>query len=390
MLELADIVRAYGPAYGAKYGARMLPGHKKVLRDIAACRTEALGGEVFFCDGCQEFLYSYHSCGNRHCPKCGQDRADRWRDKQLRKLLPVPYFMVTFTLPHSLNPLARSHQKLVYRLLFQSSAEALQALALNPKWLGGKIGMVGALHTWKRDMGYHLHIHYLVPGGGIDPQSGEWVTSHPKFLVPGSALRAVFRAKFRDALKAADPQRFAQAPPETWHTTWSVHCKAVGDGRRALKYLTPYISRVALSNRRLISMKGAAVTFSYKPPKKAWQTMTLPALKFISRFLQHVLPKGFQKVRYFGILHPSAKATFTALKQRLEDTVLDPRDWSVPDDAAPSHEHGDTQHTPDHPGVCPHCGGALRYVGRIARWRPGMLPLVYQRGPPERQEGEAS
>ena len=145
--------------------------------------------------------YSYHSCGNRHCPKCEGDRSDRWRDTQLKKLLPVPYFLVTFTLPHDLNPLARSHQKLLYNLLFRSSAEALKTLGLNPKYVGGQIGMVGVLHTWDRSMGYHVHVHYLVPASGIDLDTGAWRPSHPKFLVPASALRALFRAKFRDALK---------------------------------------------------------------------------------------------------------------------------------------------------------------------------------------------
>ncbi|MCP4402521.1 MAG: transposase [bacterium] len=343
-----------------------------------------------YCDDCQEFLYCDHSCGNRHCPKCGQERADRWRDKQLGKLLPAPYVLVTFTLPHTLNPLARSNQKLFYRLLFDTSAEALHTLALNPTWLGGTIGMVGALHTWDRSMGYHLHVHSLVPGGAIDPQSGEWIPSHPTFLVPGSALRKVFRAKFRDALKAADPELFAQVPPETWRKHWSVPGKAVGDGRTALKYLTPYIYRVALSNRRLVSMKDGNVTFSDTPNDKAWQTMTLPALKCISRFLQHVLPKGFQQVRDFGFLHPGANARFSALKHSLEDKILDPRDWPAPDGDTLSKEGGDTQHRPDHPGVCPHCGGALRSLGRIARMRPGMLPLVYQRGPPKRKEAGSS
>ncbi len=385
MLELADIFREYGPAYVEKYGEHMLPSHTKVLQDIVFCRTEALGGEVFFCDHCEAFVYSYHSCGNRHCPKCGQDRADHWRDKQMQTLLPVPYFLVTFTLPHSLNPLARSHQKLFYRLLFQTSAEALKTLALNPKWLGGQIGMVGALHTWDRSMGYHLHVHYLVPAGGIDPDSGEWLPSHPKFLVPAAALRSVFRAKFRDALKAAAPDLFAQVPPTTWTGTWVVHCKAVGDGRTALKYLTPYIYRVALSNRRLVSMQDGKVTFSYKPHNAPWQTMTLPALDFISRFLQHVLPKGFQKVRYSGFLHPSAKARFLSLKQRLDEAVLDPRPWSASQDNATSNEGGGNRHTPDEPGVCPHCGGALRSVGRLLSARPRALGLEPQRGPPDLQ-----
>lgn len=387
MLELADIVREYGPAYLEKYGERLLPSHTKALQDIVWCRTQTLGGEVFFCDDCQEFLYSYHSCGNRHCPKCGQDRADGWRDRQLRKLLPVPYFLVTCTLPHALNPLARSNQKLIYSLLFKSSSEALQTLALNPKWLGGQIGMVGALHTWDRSMGYHLHVHYLVPAGGLDPQSGEWLPSHPKFLVPGSALRKVFRAKFRDALKSADPDLFAQVPPDTWTRSWVVHCKAVGDGRSALKYLTPYIYRVALSNRRLVSMKDGIVTFSFKPHNAPWRTMPLPALDFISRFLQHVLPKGFQKVRYSGFLHPSAKARFTALKQHLDDAVLDPKHWTTSLETPAPKRGGDTRHTPAQPGVCPHCGGALRYVGRLLSARPRAFGLASQRGPPEMTGG---
>jgi hypothetical protein len=363
MLELADILQEYGAAYRGKYGEQMLPGHWDALWDIEHCRTSVMGGDLYCCMHCGEYLYSYHSCGNRHCPKCGADRADTWRDRQLEKLLPVDYFLVTCTLPHTLNPLARSNQKLIYDLLFKASAEALQTLSLNPKWVGGKIGMVGALHTWTRSMGYHVHVHYLVPAGGIDPNTGEWRPSHPKFLVPGSALSAVFRAKFRDALKAADPALFAQVPPETWTKTWVVHCKPVGNGQTALKYLAPYIYRVALSNRRLISMKDGKVTFRYKPHKKTWRTMTLDVISFIRRFLQHVLPKGFQKVRYFGFLHPSAKTTFTALQEQL--TTVEPA--SEPD-------------APDEPEVlsylevtlpslttiaCPHCGGSLISLGRL-------------------------
>ena len=169
---------------------------------------------------------------------------------QLTKLLPVPYVLVTFTLPHTLNAIARSHHTVIYDLLFTTSADALQTLALNPEWLGGTIGMVGVLHAWDRAMGYHVHVHYLVPTGGIDPDTGAWIPSHPKFLVPASALREVFRAKFRDALYAADPALFTQVPPETWSKAWVVHGKAVGDGRTALTYLAPYVARVALSNQQ--------------------------------------------------------------------------------------------------------------------------------------------
>jgi len=367
MLELADIVRAYGPAYRATYGDRMLPSHTKALEDIAHCRTAALGGEVYWCPQCEDYLYSYHSCDNRHCPKCESDRADHWRDRQLDHLLPVPYFLVTCTLPHTLNPLARSHQKLVYDLLFTTSADALQTLARNPQWLGGQIGMIGVLHTWDRSMGYHLHVHYLVPAGGVDPTTGAWTPAHPKFLVPGSALREVFRAKFRDALKAAAPDLFAQVPPDTWTTNWVVHCQPVGDGRTALKYLAPYVYRVALSNRRLVSLDHGTVTFRYKPRHKPWKTMTLDALAFIQRFLQHVLPKGFQKVRSFGFLHPSARTRFTALQAHLEATVTTEAAVTVAAATPATDTPSPLRHAPDAPGVCPQCRSPLQYVGRLPR-----------------------
>jgi hypothetical protein len=391
MLELADIFREYGPAYQATYGERMLPSHKKALKDITACRTNALGGHVYYCDACEDSLYAYHSCGNRHCPKCGDDRADQWRDKQMQKLLPVNYFLVTCTLPHTINPVARSNQTLIYRLLFKTSADALQTLAMNPQWLGGQIGMVAALHTWNRSMGYHLHVHFLVPAGGIDPKTGEWKLAHPTFLVPGSALRKVFRAKFRDALKAEAPELFAPVPPQTWTTTWNVHCEAVGDGRTALKYLAPYIYRVALSNRRLVWMNNGNVTFSYKPRNKTWKTMTLPAMKFMQRFLQHVLPQGFQKVRSFGFLHPSATTRFNALKQQLEQNAPKQIDRSVSEDNTENTEPQETapnRHTPEKPGVCPICGGPLRYIGRVSRYSAIISPLQNQRSPPGKQGEE--
>ena len=367
MLELADIFRAYGPAYRQTYGDRMLPRHTQALWDIEHCRTPMLGGACYYCPQCREYQYSYHSCGNRHCPTCESDRADHWRNTQLEHLLPVPYFLVTGTLPHTLNPRARAHQKLIDDLLFQTSADALQTLARNPKWLGGTIGLVGVRHTWDRSRGYHLHVHYLLPAGGIDPTTGAWTSSHPKFLVPGSALRTVFRAKFRDALKAADPDLFAQVPPDTWSTNWVVHCQAVGDGRTTLKYLAPYVYRVALSNRRLVNMDHGTVTFRYKPRQQPWKTMTLEAMSFISRFLQHVLPKGFQKVRSFGFLHPSARQRFTTLKAQLEPDAPESVETSPSTATTETETPSPTRHTPDTPGVCPHCGHLLQSFGRLPR-----------------------
>lgn len=398
MLELADIVREYGDAYRERYGDRILPSQRDALWDIEHCRTAVMGGDVYWCDACQEALYSYHSCGNRHCPKCGGDRADAWRDRQLEHMLPVPYFLVTFTMPHTLNPVAWANQKLVYDLLFRTSTDTLKTLALEPEWIGGKIGTIGALHTWARNMDRHLHVHYLIPGGGIDPTTGLWRPSDPSFFLPVDAMRDVYRAKFRDALYAADPALFAQVPPETWAKEWVVHCKPVGNGESALKYLTPYIYRVALSNRRLISLENGDVTFSYKPHEKPWTTRTLDALSFLHLFLQHVLPKGFHKLRYSGFLHPGARKTLSALQEQLADADtgmyqlpaelastfgFDQPNVPMTDAPAPDTPASDalvmeapsttvTQVSSDDdsssdetPRTCPHCGGPLRYLGHL-------------------------
>ncbi len=233
--------------------------------------------------------------------------------------------------------------------------------------------MVGVLHTWTRSMSYHLHIHYLIPAGGVDPKTSQWTPSHPKFLLPISALQTVFRAKFRDALKDADPTLFAQVSRATWKKTWVVHSKPVGDGRKALKYLAPYVYRVALSNRRLVSMCDGMITFRYKPNNAPWKTMTLDAMSFIRRFLQHVLPKGFQKVRYFGFLHPSAKKTFIALQRQL-NTVE--QNIPAPDDNGVLEQESSQNTTVrETPICCPHCGGPLAYIGRLS-------PRLSTRGPP--------
>ena len=226
MVEIADIFRQYGPAYRAKYGERMPPSHLKAMAAIEACRTETLGGHVYCCPECDETLYSYHSCRNRHCPKCQNDAAQEWLERQQDFLLPVPYFMVTFTLPAPLKALARSHQKLIYNLLFRTSAAALQQLTQDPRFVGGKIGMVGILQTWTRDLRYHPHLHYLVPGGGLSSDGETWLPSGQNFFVHTQPLSLLFRAKFRDALKQTD--LFAQVPSETWTHSWVVDCRPVG------------------------------------------------------------------------------------------------------------------------------------------------------------------
>jgi hypothetical protein len=203
MVELADIFRRYGPDYIQRFGARMLPSHHRAINDIVCCRTEQMGGHLYCCENpdCRQILYAYHSCGNRSCPKCGQDKTQRWIQKQHDLLLPVSYFLVTFTLPSELRPTARSNQKVLYDLLFRSSAAALQKLAKDPRFVGADIGMMGGLHTWRRDMRYHPHVHFIVPAGGLSPDRSKWLPANADFLVPVEALSSIFRAKFRDGLK---------------------------------------------------------------------------------------------------------------------------------------------------------------------------------------------
>jgi len=321
MVEIADIFRLHGPAYRAHFGDRMLPSHLRAMQDIERCRTEALGGQVYHCETCQAYQYSYHSCKNRHCPKCQQDQAEQWLEDQKRLLLPVPYFMVTCTLPAELRGLARRHQKTLYNLLFRSSAEALQELALDPRFIGGRIGMVGVLHTWPRDLRYHPHVHYIVAGGGLSAE-GAWLPARQDFLVHVTPLSVLFRAKFRAYLQQTD--LFPLVDAHVWHKDWVVHCKPVGSGEAAFRYLAPYIFRVALSNNRVLTLDDGQVTFQYKDSAtQQTRSATVPAQEFIRRFLQHVLPDRFIKVRYYGFLSPGNRHVLTRVSQLFDASTVE-------------------------------------------------------------------
>jgi hypothetical protein len=318
-IELAEVFRWYGGTYRLKYAARMPSTHLKAMRAIEHCRTEALGGQVYRCPDCEHIQYSYHSCRNRHCPKCQNENAQQWLEKQQSMLLPVPYFLLTFTVPAGLNEAARSHQSLFYSLLFKVSAAATQQLAGDRRFIGGQIGMIGVLHTWGRNLAYHPHIHYLVPGGGIDPDTGGWLPARHQFLLPVRALSRIFRAKFRDALKGLN--WFSRIPTNIWSQEWVVHCEAIGSGVNALKYLAPYIFRVAISNNRILKLEGGRVTFRYRDTDTGRERhCTLGAEDFIHRFLQHVLPKNFVKVRYYGVFSPGLRKKLKALREKLGDT----------------------------------------------------------------------
>src|SRR3990172_7298046 len=211
-LELADLFRHYGSAYRARYADRLLPSHRQAMRAIEQCRTEALGGQVYTCSQCDQVQYRYHSCRNRHCPKCQHEQAQQWLEKQRELLLPVPYFLLPFPLPAALRPLARQQQKLFYHLLFRASAAATQQLARDPRFIGGQIGLVGVLHTWTRDLRYHPHVHYLAPAGGLAAEGQTWVAARKNFLLPVRALSRLFRGRLQRALQKTEAHGLVPSP----------------------------------------------------------------------------------------------------------------------------------------------------------------------------------
>src|SRR3954447_11879872 len=314
MPTVADVLRRYGPAYLERFGAAMPGEHKKVLDAITACRTGQLGGVVYRCESCGATHTMGRSCGNRHCPTCQQDKTKAWLEDQLDRLLPCPYFLLTFTVPAGLRDFVRGHQRIAYAAMFEASSAAIKALAADPKYVGTpRCGFTGVLHTWRRTLEHHPHIHYVVPGGGISEDGSRWLASRADFFVPVRALSLLFRAKFRDALGRAGLLR--EVDPTVWRQDWVVHSQAVGDGRASLKYLAPYVFRVALSDRRVVSCEEGRVTFSYRRSgSNRWRKMTVDALEFIRRFLQHVLPSGFPKVRHYGFLSPNSRESIEVVR----------------------------------------------------------------------------
>ncbi|TFH14972.1 MAG: transposase [Lentisphaerales bacterium] len=350
MPALADIFLRYRCQYVAQFGAGMLPSHRRAMNAIIVCRTPSLGGSLYRCPSCERKHYSYHSCGHRHCPRCGFDSAEKWARSQSARIPRGPCFLMTVTVPHELNSLIRSHQNDLYALMFSASAEAIKKLCADQRHLGAQPGMLGVLHTWGRDIGYHPHVHFIVPAGGINPM-GKWMpTRHPDFLVPVKALSVIFRAKFRDALKRLG--LFDAVPAIAWEKSWVIHCEPAGQGPEIIRYLARYIHRVAITNSNIISLKNNHVTFRYQPVgTKIWKTMTLPALAFMARFLQHVLPKGFTKVRYYGFLHPRCAAKLESVREQLGASPQ-----PVPEDAPQSM-------------LCPVCQTPLQLVTELPRTR---------------------
>jgi hypothetical protein len=376
VLEVADVVRRYGGGFLKAYPTS--PQQRTVLRAIANCRTAALGGHVEQCDHCSHRRISYNSCRNRHCPKCqGQARA-KWMAAEQALLLPVPYFHVVFTLPHLLNPLVRFNQRRLYELLFHAAASTLQEFA--HRHLGAELGITMVLHTWGQTLTEHVHVHCVVTGGGLGLDRSRWVpTRRPNFLFPVLALSRLFRGKYLARLQRAYARgqlRFGGqcasfAEPQDWQSLlstlrqadWVVYAKPpFGGPEQVLKYLSRYTHRVAISNHRLRSVGHGAVRFAYKEYSDGGRTkeMTLQAEEFLRRLLLHVVPRGFMRIRHYGITANRQRAQKLARCRELLHASDTDHQRPAPVDGRDSDPRALDLQTATK--CCPLCGGTLRVV----------------------------
>ena len=382
-LEVADIFRAAGPGYRLAQAGHLSLAQLKVMSAIQNCRTAALGGHVDGCDDCGYLRIAYNSCRNRHCPKCQAAAARAWLAERKADLLPVGYFHVVFTLPAEVADIASQNKAVVYDLLFRAASETMMTIAADPRHLGARIGITGVLHTWGSAMTHHPHVHMIVPGGGISLDGRRWISSRPAFLVPVRVLGALFRrlfltqlVKLHDAGKLAffgaqadlaDRRRFLRHLEPLRKKRWVVYAKAPFSGPEAvLAYLSLYTHRVAISNGRLIAFDEAGVTFRYKDYRRSGaqrhQVMTLDAHEFMRRFLLHVLPLGFHRIRHYGLF---ASATRKANIARV-------REWLAV--SPPPPDPVETEEPPAQLPPCPCCGGRMRIIETFERWTQPRAP----------------
>ena len=380
-LEVADVVRQYGAAYLARYGAVTSPAHRRVLQAIAQCRTAVLGGHKTQCDHCGHEEIRYNSCRNRHCPKCQGSAQAAWLAARERELLEVPYCHVVFTLPAPLSPLALQNPQVVYTLLLQTVAETLQTIARDPKHLGAEIGFLGVLHTWGQTLHHHPHIHCLVPAGGLAVDGTTWVPCPKRFFLPVRVLSRLFRRLFLTALRqtAVQERLRMQGQCQRWHTPsawrqflttmqqteWVVYAKPPLTGpHQVLQYLARYTHRGAITNRRLLACANGQVTFRWKDYQRGnrQRTMTLDAVEFLRRFLLHVLPRGFKRIRHYGFFANGVRTVKVPLCRRVLGQVpVRPPEHPAPPEMAASR-------LPPRAEVCPAC-----HIGRMHRrdtWFP--------------------
>jgi hypothetical protein len=384
-LEVADIFRGHGPAWRSANAGHVSLEQLKVMSAIESCRTAALGGHVARCQDCGYTSIAYNSCRNRHCPKCQGAAAKQWLAEREAELLPVPYFHVVFTLPAAIADIAYQNKAVIYDILFKASAETLITIAADPKHLGARVGITSVLHTWGSALTHHPHVHMIVPGGGISLDGARWVSCRPGFFLSVRVLSRLFRRLFLEKLVAAHQQlqffgdyvhlaqvqAFATYLEPLRKAEWVVYSKRPFGGPEAvLAYLSRYTHRVAISNSRLIAFDHAGVTFRWKDyrieGRDRYKHMTLATDEFIRRFLIHVLPRGFHRIRHYGLLAKPSSADNIARARELL-AALQP--CNEPADAAANH---------DEP-ACPCCGGRMVVIEVFAR---GATPRHQPTGPP--------
>jgi hypothetical protein len=393
-LEVADIFRGHGPAWRKANAGHVSLGQLKVMSAIESCRTAALGGHVARCEGCAHTVIAYNSCRNRHCPKCQGAAAKRWLAAREADLLPAPYYHLVFTLPAPVSDIAYQNKAEVYDILFKASAETLITIAADPKHLGARIGVTSVLHTWGSALTHHPHVHMIVPGGGISLDGTRWVSCRPGFFLPVRVLSRLFRRLFLERLFAAhaadrlkffgahavlaDPHAFAAYLVPSRKAEWVVYAKKPFGGPQAvLAYLSRYTHRVAIANSRLIACDRDGVTFRWKDYRRdgrdRFKTMTLATSEFIRRFLIHVLPSGFHRIRHYGLFAGASRVDNIARARELLAVPPQPRqpDQDASDDGEPK--------TLSHP--CPCCGGRMIVIenfrrGTTPRYRPSTPPAA--------------
>jgi len=378
-LEVADIFRAHGPAWRERQHGHLSLGQLKVMSAIEQCRSAALGGHVLRCPACGEVEIAYNSCRNRHCPKCQGRAARRWLADRQADLLPVPYYHVVFTLPAPISGFAFHNKAVLYNVLFEVAAETLRTIAADPKHLGAQIGLTLVLHTWGSALTHHPHVHGIVPGGGLSPDGTHWIPCKPGFFLPVRVLSRLFRRRFLEELQQAhrsgqlqffgdyaalaDATVFAEWLQPLRQCEWVVYAKRPFAGPAAvLAYLSRYTHRVAISNQRLLSMDDRGVTFRWKDYRAKdgmrLKTMTLEPDEFMRRFLLHVLPSGFHRIRHYGLLANAGRRGDLA---RMRELLHVAPEVHSPEDT----EALDAIHQPVF--VCPHCGAAMIVIEVLLR-----------------------
>lgn len=381
-LEVADIFRSAGPAYRTAHAGHLSLQQLKVMSAIEQCRTAALGGHVEACEDCGHWRIAYNSCRNRHCPKCQGAAARTWLEAREADLLPVGYFHVVFTQPAEVADIAFHNKAAVYDLLFRAASATMLTIAADPRHLGARIGITAVLHTWGSAMTHHPHVHMIVPGGGIANDGSRWISSRPAFLLPVRVLGRLFRRLFLTQLLAlhdarrlsffgamaplAERRAFLRYLSPVRKKRWVVYAKPPFAGPEAvLAYLSRYTHRVAISNRRLLAFDNTGVTMRHKDYRRdgadRQRVMTLSADEFIRRFLLHVLPRGFHRIRHYGLLAGSARRASLALARELLDVMPDAEETPLDEPADP---------TPP----CPCCGGKMIVIEVFIRWRQPRAP----------------